>query len=680
MDKTVWAKLENSKDPYSCYVRQIGNTSTVVDDIKTADELFRRTVAKYGEIKCYGTREVFGEEELKMDSGKMFKKLSLGEYNWLTYNAVDEKIEHITRGLLALGIQPKKPVAICAETRIEWILTAQACFRINVPVVTLYATLGEDGLVHCIKESEVSFLITSADLLPKIKNVIAQVSAVSHVVYMEGLVKPPHDIVPKNIKLIPFAKMEELGRQNTDNISYSGPEPKDLAILMYTSGSTGIPKGVMITHKNVMSSIKGFSNIINEESLMSREEEMYIAYLPVAHVLELAAECYLSSLGVPIGFSSPQTLTDFSVSIKKGTQGDVKVLKPTLMVCVPLMLDRIRKSILLLAGKEGTFSRLMFDFAVSYKGYWSKLGFKTPMLDWKLLKTYRDFLGGKLRIILCGGAPLSPDTQVFIRSCLNVKLMQAYGATETAACSTCMDQNDFSSGRVGSPLKTSPLRLVDWPEGNYYVTDRPNPRGEIVAGGDSITNGYLNREDETRESFKEEKGERWFYTGDIGEMYPNGTLKIIDRKKDLIKLQFGEYIALGKVEAELKTCPLVENICVVGNSTQNYIVALIMPNQHNLVSLAKDLGKGHLTFTEMCSDLEIAQEARKRIAEYGKKCRLFGAELPAKIKFCSEDWTPESGLVTAAFKIRRKIFIDHYQEDINQMYSENIQNGSLKSA
>ncbi|XP_055929616.1 fatty acid CoA ligase Acsl3-like [Argiope bruennichi] len=676
LQKIVWSKLEDEQDPYSCYVRQVRGKMPAEDGMQTMDQLFRSAVEKYGERECYGVRELLGEEMEEAKSGKKFKKMNLGEYKWLTYNEVDKMVDRVSQGLWHAGVRSKKPVILLAETRLEWIVTAQACFRINVPVVTLYTTLGSDGIVHGITETEVTHIITSPEQMPELKKMLPRVPTITHLIYMGEKRPDLEDGIPSSVKALSFSEMESSLKDSSD-VSFTPPKPEDLAILMYTSGSTGIPKGVMITHKNVITTVKGFDEILSNSSFQLHEKDTYIAYLPAAHILEMATECLLSYLGIRVGFSSPQTLTDFSTAIKRGEKGDLKQLKPTLMVAVPLMLDRIRKSILQLAGKEGTFTRLMFDFAVSYKKFWSEKGFRTPRLDKKLLKTYRDFMGGELRIIMCGSAPLSADTQSFIRDCLNVHVLQGYGLTESSACATIMDIDDYSIGRVGAPVSTCKLRLVNWEEGNYYVTDKPNPRGEVVLGGDCLTLGYFKKPKQTQEAFRIEGGNRWFYTGDIGEVFPDGTLKIIDRKKDLVKLQFGEYVALGKVEAELKTYPLVENICVFGSGLHVYLIALVIPNQAFLKGIAKELGKENLSFEEMCSDKEITKEVAERIQDFGKKCGLRGAEIPKKVKLCTEEWNPESGLVTAAFKIRRKNIENHYKSVIDNMYSESKQNGSL---
>ena len=274
---------------------------------------------------------------------------------------------------------------------------------------------------------------------------------------------------------------------------------------------------------------------------------MNIAYLPLAHVLELAAESYFISMGVPIGYSSPITMTNKSTGIKRGSLGDATLLKPTVMASVPLVLDRIRKSVQEEVNAKHPFLKELFDFLIQYKKFWAKKGFSTPIVNAIVCKKIRSLLGGRIQHIVVGSAPLSPETHDYIRACLDVILIQGYGLTETAAGATLMDFEDFSTGRVGAPLSGVPIKLVNWVDGNYHISDKPNPRGEIVIGGDCVTAGYFKNEEQTKASYFEEGGQRWFCTGDIGEIFPDGTIKIIDRKKDLVKLQFGEYVSLGKV-------------------------------------------------------------------------------------------------------------------------------------
>ncbi|KAL3216655.1 hypothetical protein MRX96_032971 [Rhipicephalus microplus] len=401
----------------------------------------------------------------------------------------------------------------------------------------------------------------------------------------------------------------------------------------------------MITHGNIVTTARGFSVICKDVG----DTDAYIAYLPLAHVLELAAECLSFALGARIGYASPLTLTDKSTGVQKGCKGDASLLRPTIMVSVPLILDRIRKSITEVAATKGPFFRRIFEYLIAYKSFWLRLGFNTPLLNRMVFNKMRALLGGRVKVIATGSAPLSADTHEFIQACLDCYVVQGYGLTETAAGATIMDLDDMSFGRVGAPLVGCYIKLVDWDEANYHVTDKPYPRGEIL-----------------KMAF------RWFYTGDIGEMYPDGTVKIIDRKKDLVKLQFGEYISLGKVETELKTCPLIDNLCVYGNSFHTYLVALVAPNPKQLQILADKLGRGHLTFDQLCNDPVVVNAAAEAIISHARKANLQKMEIPTKLKLCREDWQPDTGLVTAAYKIRRKKIQQFYQNDIDELYDTSM--------
>uniref|UniRef100_A0AAX7TFP3 long-chain-fatty-acid--CoA ligase n=1 Tax=Astatotilapia calliptera TaxID=8154 RepID=A0AAX7TFP3_ASTCA len=570
----------------------------------TLDKLFKHAVQRFGEADCLGTREILSEENETQPNGKVFKKLILGEYKWLSYNELDSIVGEFGSGLAALGQQPKSTIAVFCETRAEWMITAQACFRHNFPLVTFYATLGEEAIAFGLNETGVSHLVTNVELLEtKLKTVLPQIPNLKHVIYVDDK-KMNTEGYPAGLSIRSMQSVREMGRQPEN-----GPRPSDLAVVMYTSGSTGRPKGVVIVHSNLIAGMTGQCERIPGLG----PNDTYIAYLPLAHVLEMTAEISCVTYGCRIGYSSPQTLSDQSTRIKKGSKGDCSVLRPTLMAAVPKL------------------------------------------------------LGGRVRMMLSGGAPLSPATQRFMNVCFCCPVGQGYGLTETCGAGTITEVEDISTGRVGAPLICCEIRLRDWAEGGYTSKDKPNPRGEILIGGPNVTMGYYRSEGNNQDFFVDENGQRWFCTGDVGEVYPDGCLQIVDRKKDLVKLQAGEYVSLGKVESALKNCPLIDNICAYANSDQNYVISFVVPNQKKLTELAKQRSiEG--TWEEICTNPEMESEVLKAIKEVATNIKLQRFEIPVKVHLSPEPWTPETGLVTDAFKLKRKELKNHYLHHIERMY------------
>lgn len=632
--------------------------------VDTMAKCFKFGVEKYSHKKCLATRQLLEERDETQPNGKVFKKWKLGEYTWQSYVEVDELSTYFGKGLRELGQLHKQNICIFADTKSEWMIAAQACFKQTFPVVTLYTNLGDEAIVHAINQTEVEIVITSHDLLPKFKTILSKTPKVAVLIFMEDQIqKTVVDGYKNSVKVVAFKEVIESGKRSSALPTL--PEPEDPAIIMYTSGSTGVPKGVVLPHSALVATVRAFHFVVDPV----RKDDIYLGYLPLAHILELLAENTMMVMGVPIGYSSPNTLTDKSTKIIKGGTGDCTVLRPTLMCAVPLVLDRIFKGIQENVNKKGAFFKSLFEFCHTYKTRWVSRGYTTPIMDRLVFKSVRDLVGGKIRLMLSGGAPLSPETHDYIRTAFGLPLVQGYGLTESCACACIMDNIDISTGRSGPPLQGVQIKLVNWSEGGYSVTDRPCPRGEVVIGGGNVATGYYKMPAKTEEDFYTDKnGVRWFKTGDIGQIEEDGQLRIIDRKKDLVKLQFGEYISLGKVESELKTCPIVENVCVYGDSSQNYVVALIVPDKARLESLAERHGVTGLSHEELCENKDVIGAVLRELHTHGKRLGLEKFELPGAVTLITDLWTPESGLVTAAFKLKRKPITDFYQKDLKRMY------------
>ncbi|CRK86999.1 CLUMA_CG000812, isoform A [Clunio marinus] len=627
----------------------------------TLELMFKRVAKIHTTKKCLGTREILAEEDEIQPNGKVFKKYKLGDYKWMNFTETEEKARFFGRGMRELGLQPKDKVVIFAETRAEWMIAAHGLFKQSCTIVTIYATLGDEAIMHGVNETEVKTIITSHELLPKIRKILNSIPNINTIIYFEDQLKKTDASGFGDVRVVPFSRVVENG--SASKFEEFPPRTDDIAFIMYTSGSTGTPKGVLLTHSNCIATMECYCDL----EILSGD--VGIGFLPLAHVFELLAESVALLRGVPIGYSTPNTLLDTSSKVMKESKGDMTILQPTAMTIVPLILDRIIKTIDDKLNKGSAVEKAIFHLAYDYKRKWLARGFCTPMLDALIFKKIAKILGGRMRVLVTGGAPLSPETQERIRVILCVSVVQGYGLTETTAGATLSSVRDSSVGRVGAPSPLVDIRLVNWEEGHYRVTNKPYPQGEVLVGGFTISPGYYKLPDKTAEEFFEEDEKRWFRTGDIGEMHPDGVLKIIDRKKDLVKLQQGEYISLGKVETELKTSLLVDNICVYGDSLKEYCVALIVPNAKALKELAATLNISG-SFEELCSNIEVEKAALKEITEQGKRCHLDKFEIPAKITLCKEVWSPTMGLITAAFKIKRKDIQKTYQADIDRMYGK----------
>ncbi|XP_014462726.2 long-chain-fatty-acid--CoA ligase 4 isoform X3 [Alligator mississippiensis] len=631
----------------------------------TLDKLFEHAITKYGKKDCLGTREILSEENEMQPNGKVFKKLILGNYQWLNYEEVHQRVKHFGSGLAALGLKPKSTIAVFCETRAEWMIAAQSCFQHGFPLVTLYATLGEEAVTYGLNECETSYLITSAELLEsKLKTALSEIPRLKHIIYVDKKTISKSEY-PEGLEIHSMETVEELGAKPENiGIPITRPIPTDLALVMYTSGSTGLPKGVMMMHKNLIAGMTGQCERI--PGLGSKDT--YIGYLPLAHVLELTAELSCVAYGCRIGYSSPLTLSDQSSKIKKGSKGDCTVLKPTLMAAVPEIMDRIYKNVMSKVQEMNCFQKTLFKIGYDYKQEQIKRGYDAPLCNLLLFKKVKALLGGNVRMMLSGGAPLSPQTQRFMNICFCCPVGQGYGLTETCGAGTITEVADYSTGRVGAPLICCEIKLRDWQEGGYTFRDKPNPRGEIIIGGPNVSLGYFKNDEKTTEDFSvDENGQRWFCTGDIGEFHSDGCLQIIDRKKDLVKLQAGEYVSLAKVEAALKNCPLIDNICAYAKSDQSYVISFVVPNQKKLTALAAQKSVSG-SWIDICNNPIMEAEILKEIKEVANKMKLERFEIPIKVRLSPEPWTPETGLVTDAFKLKRKELKNHYLNDIERMY------------
>jgi len=437
-----------------------------------------------------------------------------------------------------------------------------------------------------------------------------------------------------------------------------GPKEDNLAFIMYTSGSTGLPKGVMLTQKNFVSVCAG---IEAQGIITAGPEDVYISYLPLAHILALCGEANILIKGARMGYGSPKTLTSGSPFIAKDNAegSDLLTLRPTFMLAVPAILDLIKTGLLMklkaMEGFKGKLVRTAVNHSTGQRGQEhpiasliSKVGMRRSVVG-----KVRAQLGlENMRFIGSGGAPLSAETHHFVQSVI-CPVAQGYGCTETTGAMTIQEvvssdgrPADLSCGMVGPVHPSAEIKLRSVPDMGYLVTNNP-PAGELLLSGHNVSQlGYYKMKEKTDEDFPiHSDGQRWFHSGDIGCLMENGTFKIIDRKKDLVKLSGGEYVALGKVEAALK------QVAGIGAA-----VVFAMPDKDHCVCIVSQPEKGWASVGGKPGEAELVNAIGQSLR--AQKFARF--EIPTKVKVDDMVWNPENNLTTASLKLQRNPLRTYY--------------------
>eukprot|EP01087_Luapelamoeba_hula_P001471 TRINITY_DN1118_c0_g1_i1.p1 TRINITY_DN1118_c0_g1~~TRINITY_DN1118_c0_g1_i1.p1 ORF type:complete len:734 (-),score=133.56 TRINITY_DN1118_c0_g1_i1:7-2208(-) len=636
-------------------------------DVKTLANLLESLSKKYPESKALGSRPLIKmhtevkEIEARVDGElkKVKKNWSYqerGHYQWLSYSELYKQVQSLASGLLHSGMKPKHRLGIYCNSRREWMMIAHACFHTNITVATVYANLGEEGLSYALEQGELEALFTSADLLPMVAKLKEGLAALKFVVYADKADEKVLDQLKKTgLTVIQFEELLELGQEYPHEPT--PPERSDVAVIMYTSGTTGPPKGVILSHRNLLATVAG----VEQSGVHLESTDVYIAALPLAHVLELVAETGIMAHGGAIGYGSPQTLTD---NLVRNCKGDLGELKPTLMAGVPLIWERIRKGALAKIHGSNIVVRSLFNIAYSMRKFYGKSAIFDPILDAVVFKTFAGQVGGNIRLMMSGGAAISKETHEFMRICFG-PLMQGYGLTETCGATCLLPPDHPGYGIVGPPLPCSEVKLRDVPDMKYFATNLPRPQGEICIRGPTVSTGYFRMEEKTKEDFSEDG---WFYTGDIGEWTEDGCLAVIDRKKNLVKLAHGEYIAMEKMETKYKDSIYIEHVCVYGNSDVEYPIALVQPAKNALTKWADGAGVKYDSYEELCKSSEATKQVLGSIQQTARAAGLKDIEIVKGVVLCPDEWTPENDLLTAAMKLQRSKIYKKYDDEIKKAY------------
>lgn len=367
----------------------------------------------------------------------------------------------------------------------------------------------------------------------------------------------------------------------------------------------------------------------NVEECVS-DKESVLAYLPLAHIFEMALENLVLFIGGTLGYGNPRTLSDISV---KNCAGDMRELRPTVMVGVPQVWETIKKGVMAKLNTSSFLLQMLFWGAFNYKNFMSMN--KLPganILDPVVFSKVRDLSGGRLRFIMNGASSIADDTKHFL-SLVLAPMLTGYGLTETCANGALGCPLEFSPNAVGPVPASIEVKLVAIPDIGYE-TDSGTPQGEILIRGMPALSGYYDNPEETAKAVTPDG---WFKTGDIGEFDANGHLKVIDRIKNLVKMQGGEYIALEKLEAVYRGAHTVANVMVVADMSQSRPIAVIMPNEK---VLAEEAEKLHVDKHNMYQDKKVNSVVLNDLQTTGRRGGLKGMEIVAGVVITEEEWTP----------------------------------------
>jgi long-chain acyl-CoA synthetase len=524
-------------------------------------------------------------------------------------------------------------------------------------IVTAYDTLGESGVEHSLVQSKANAMFVDPHLFKTIRNPLKKAETVKILIYNEATHLPVPDAEIEQFKsahpeltILSFEELRLLGEQNP--VEPAPPGPEEMYCIMYTSGSTGPPKGVPVTHAGFVAAVAGLYSVM-EEAVSHRE--YVLAYLPLAHIFELVLENLVIFVGATLGYGSPRTLADTSM---RNCHGDMRTFAPTVMVGVPTIWETVKKGIESRVASSGIATRTIFSAALSLKNFLVRNSLPgAALLDATVFSKVRAMTGGRLRFIVNGASGIATPTLHFM-SMVVAPMLNGYGLTETCG-----------NGALGCPLQWTPgpaigpipaaveIKLVSLPELNYSASSNP-PQGEILIRGLPVFTEYLDNPDETAKAITPDG---WFRTGDIGEFDSAGHLAVIDRVKNLVKLQGGEYIALEKLEAIYRGSGFVQNIMVHGDSSCSRPIAILVANEKALAGKAKEIGVDEHA---MHADKRVRGAVLKALQDVARKEGLSAMETVAGVVVVEEEWTPANGLVTATQKVNRKAIREKYAKEI----------------
>ncbi|KAG2499949.1 hypothetical protein HYH03_002234 [Edaphochlamys debaryana] len=619
--------------------------------IETCYDSFEKSVKEYADCPCLGDREVGPDGHA-------------GPFVFHNFREVGDEVSAVGSAYAALGLKAGDRIGVLGANSRQWMTAMQGMNRMSMVCVPLYETLGDSAVEFIITHAGARFVVSHASKLKLLVKAFAsaKVRGVADVgVAYWG--EAPADVVKsledQGVRVLPWDSLLQLGRDK--EVAPVRPGAEDLCTIMYTSGTTGDPKGVMITHRAVVSMIAAIKAFLEQWNERIGPSDSYLSYLPLAHIFDRVVEELMIHVGGCVGY--------WQGDIRK-LMDDVAALRPTIFAGVPRVFERVYNGIKEKLAHGSLLTRLIFQWAYARKEYYMKQGYKEKdasiISDLLVFKGVKAKLGGRVRVLVSGSAPLSTQMEAFMRVVVGAPFVQGYGLTETCAASFIASPDNFSHlGTVGAPMPATELRLEEVPELGYSPAADP-PRGEVCIRGPAMFSGYYGQEALTKEAMD---ADGFFHTGDVGEITADGSLKIIDRKKNIFKLSQGEYVAVEKVENVYKTCPLVEQCWVYGDSLQPCLVGLVVPAEKPLMAWAAENGVAGDFKTVVASPAANAA-VLKQMTDTGKAEKLNSLEQVKAVVLTTEQFTVENDLMTPSYKLKRAPLLKRYKREVDEMYTK----------
>jgi long-chain acyl-CoA synthetase len=581
------------------------------------------------------------------------------EYADIRYRELAERVIRLAAGLARLGIERGDRVALLSENRPEWAVTDLAVLSLGGIIVPLYTSLPAAQVEYAVRDSWAKALVVSdAGQLKKGLEVRANLPGLQTLIVMDSEAAPTGDADDDGVHTL--ESVSDLGQaQPLDDYAarQQAVQPDDVASVVYTSGTTGDPKGAMLTHGNFTWELQAIREHFRVGGAPIGEEDVFLSFLPLSHTFERLAGHFLPlAIGASIGYSEGiRTLAD-----------DMARLQPTIMVCVPRVFESFHERMLDAVAKQPASNRAVFEKAVEFGYRYAEakreghvgalMAAQHAMYEKLVFSNLCKRFGGRLRFLVSGGAALSKDTAAFFEA-LGLPILEGYGLTESSPV-ICV--NPYVGNRIGTVGTTLP-----------GAETRIAPDGEVIYRGPNVMKGYWNNPTATAEMID---ADGWLHTGDIGALDSGGYLRITDRKKDIIVLANGKNVAPQPIEGMIKRSPLVSEIVLIGDK-QSIVTALVLPNKDKLRACLKESGTA---VPDSDSEMLALPEARKKIKQEidDQSKTLADFERIRRFTLLPDTFSIETGEMTPTLKIKRKVVLQKYAREVAEMRGGGESGGS----